>query len=304
MDRNSSYFRQVQLLVRILPMIGQERCFALKGGTAINLFCRDLPRLSVDIDLVYLPIEDRETSLLHIREALSRIAANTRNALPNSEVVLSSKPDALRLLVSHSGAKVKVELSPVLRGTVFEPSIKSVTSHVEEEFGFAEIQVLTLPDLYAGKVAAALDRQHPRDFYDIKLLLENEGIDDQMRRTFLVYLISHHRPMAELLEPPLKDIRQVFESEFVNMSEDPVTLVELELARDELIRQIRTRLTEEEKAFLISFKSRSPEWGLLGLNGIEDLPAVQWKLINLRKMPDDKHASALENLRRVLSDAD
>ena len=65
---------QVALLVRILPYVGTEACFALKGGTAINLFVRDLPRLSVDIDLVYLPIEDRETSLIGIRSALSRMA--------------------------------------------------------------------------------------------------------------------------------------------------------------------------------------------------------------------------------------
>ena len=50
------YRRQVQLLIRVLPSIAEEACFALKGGTAINLFVRDMPRLSVDIDLTYLPV--------------------------------------------------------------------------------------------------------------------------------------------------------------------------------------------------------------------------------------------------------
>jgi hypothetical protein len=69
---------QVALLIRVLPHVATETCFALKGGTAINLFVRDLPRLSVDIDLVYLPIENRETSLIGIRSALSRIAQKVR----------------------------------------------------------------------------------------------------------------------------------------------------------------------------------------------------------------------------------
>lgn len=51
---NYIYRRQVQLLVRVLPLVDTEKCFALKGGTAINLFYRALPRLSVDIDLLYI----------------------------------------------------------------------------------------------------------------------------------------------------------------------------------------------------------------------------------------------------------
>ena len=60
MDRTSVYYKQVQLLVQLLPLVAEEDCFALKGGTAINLFVCDLPRLSVDIDLVYLPMNNRD----------------------------------------------------------------------------------------------------------------------------------------------------------------------------------------------------------------------------------------------------
>ena len=67
------YMRQVELLVRTLPFIARQDVFALKGGTAINLFYRDMPRLSVDIDLTYLPIEDRDATLAGIDEALDRI---------------------------------------------------------------------------------------------------------------------------------------------------------------------------------------------------------------------------------------
>ena len=62
-DANNIYRKQVQLLVRVLPLVDTEKCFALKGGTAINLFYRALPRLSVDIDLLYIPMEERELEL-------------------------------------------------------------------------------------------------------------------------------------------------------------------------------------------------------------------------------------------------
>ncbi len=67
--KNTIYYQRAELLLRVLPAIATESCFALKGGTAINFFIRDLPRLSVDIDLTYLPIESREQTLLHISEA-------------------------------------------------------------------------------------------------------------------------------------------------------------------------------------------------------------------------------------------
>lgn len=76
-----SYSAQVALLVRILPHVGDEPIFALKGGTAINLFYRDLPRLSVDIDLTYLPIKDRDDSLAEINEAMDRIAASIEGGI-------------------------------------------------------------------------------------------------------------------------------------------------------------------------------------------------------------------------------
>ena len=73
------YIKQVALLVKCLPIIATEECFAIKGGTAINLFCLDLPRLSVDIDLAYLPIEDRDTTYQNINQALERISQKLQN---------------------------------------------------------------------------------------------------------------------------------------------------------------------------------------------------------------------------------
>ncbi len=303
MDRTSSYYKQVQLLVQVLPLIAEEDCFALKGGTAINLFIRDLPRLSVDIDLVYLPVSNRQEALKDITEVLIRITQKIRDVFSGVEVIESfkDKPDALRLVISRKEAKIKIELSPVLRGTVFEPVVRDVCQKVEDEFGYAEMAVVANADLYAGKICAALDRQHPRDVFDVKYLLDHEGLTDDSRQALVIYLISHPRPIAELLNPICKDIKQLYEGEFMQMEEDRVSLEELVLAREQLIRMVNEKLTEEEKQFLLSFKNKAPNWGLLPLKGVNELPAVKWKMINLNNMPPDKHLAAYKNLQQILA---
>jgi predicted nucleotidyltransferase component of viral defense system len=145
---------QAALLVRALPYVAAKTCFALKGGTAINLFIRDLPRLSVDIDLVYLPIADREASLLGIRSALARIAQSIRKAIPGSAVTENATSDGTRIVVRHRSAQIKIEVTPVLRGTVHPVELRTVRPAAQERFGFAEIQVVSFADLYAGKLIA------------------------------------------------------------------------------------------------------------------------------------------------------
>ncbi|PAM94098.1 hypothetical protein B4N84_13535 [Flavobacterium sp. IR1] len=298
------YRKQVQLLVRVLPLVDTEKCFALKGGTAINLFYRAFPRLSVDIDLLYIPMDNRETALINIRAALSRISKLIQEKIPGSKVQdAHDQSDALRLIVSQDEIRIKVELSPVIRGTVFPEVRMEVVEEVETEFGYVEMQLASLPDLYAGKLCAALDRQHPRDLFDVKFLLENEGLTDDLRKTFLIFLISHQRPMSELLDPHRKDISEIYETEFRQMAEVDVPLDQLEEARENLIHQINSQITENEKQFLLSFKSKNPDWSLLEMENIEivsNLPSVLWKMINLKKMPEQKHNEAYDKLKKIL----
>jgi hypothetical protein len=188
-----------------------------------------------------------------------------------------------------------------LRSSVFPAVEMEVKAQVEEKFGYAAISVLALPDLYAGKICAALDRQHPRDLFDIKLLLENEGFGNDLRKTFLVYLISHNRPISELIAPSRVDIRGIFQGEFLQMTQIPVTVEQLEDTRERLIESIQRGLTNEEKQFLLSFKAKKPDWTLLGFEGIDKLPAVKWKMLNLERMPKDKHKKALQALKEILS---
>jgi predicted nucleotidyltransferase component of viral defense system len=303
MDRNSIYYKQVQLLMQVLPFVAKQACFALKGGTAINLFVREFPRLSVDIDLVYLPMKARDEALVEICEALDVISADFEATFKDAEITKAykSKRDSLRLIVARNGVQIKVELSPVLRGTVYEPCLMEVCEAAEEEFGYVEISVVALADLYAGKICAALDRQHPRDLFDVKWLLENEGLTDEIRKAFLVYLSSHNRPMAELLQPQYKDISAIYAGEFANMAKTDVPLEELVAVRERLLELIHQGLTGSEKGFLLSFKSREPDWSLLGLDGVSELPAIKWKQINLAKMSDSKHKLALEKLKSILA---
>jgi predicted nucleotidyltransferase component of viral defense system len=304
MNVDTIYYKQVQLLVRVLPLIATEDCFALKGGTAINLFVRNVPRLSVDIDLVYLPMDDRETALTKIRAALTRISQLIEKTIPQAHVQNAhEQSNALRLIVEQRNVRIKIELSPVIRGTVFGEKILSLSQVAAEHFGYAEFSVVSLPDLYAGKIAAALDRQHPRDLYDVKFLLDNEGFTDDFRKTFLVYLISHQRPMAELLQPNFKDIEETYENEFVLMTTQHITLEELVETRRRLLKKIYATITEDEKRFLLSFKSLKPQWHLLGLNNVEaisKLPSVRWKMMNLEKLSEKKHRAAVEKLKTIL----
>lgn len=200
---SEAYRRQVDLLLRVIPFITKETCFALKGGTAINLFVRDLPRLSVDIDLTYIPVFPRPKSLGAIDKAMKRIAARIAKGNKATRTSSSIHEGAVtKLVVREHDVQIIIEVTPVLRGCAYEPEMRSVTASVEEQFGFAEMRVLAFADLYAGKIVAALDRQHPRDLFDVRVLLSAEGITDEIRSAFIVYLLSHTRPMWEVLTAP------------------------------------------------------------------------------------------------------
>jgi len=159
---------------------------------------------------------------------------------------------------------------------------------------------LSFAELYGSKICAALDRQHPRDIFDIMLLFKNEGITNDVRKAFLVYLISHNRPISELLSPNLKDMKPIFEKEFAGMASFEVNYEELESVRNILVKEINQKLTNDERAFLLSFKEKDPKWDLLDVEGAKDMPAVKWKLVNLTKMSDSKHRVAVEQLRRII----
>jgi predicted nucleotidyltransferase component of viral defense system len=303
MMAREAYAAQVSLLVRLLPYIAEEKVFALKGGTAINLFYRDLPRLSVDIDLTYLPVRSRVESLADINETLDRITAAANRSIPGIDArrIAGGGGGATRIRARLGGAEVKIETSPVTRGVVHDPEQREVSPTVEDEFGYAAIQVVSFEDLFGGKLHAAVDRQHPRDLFDVKLLYENEGLTDTLFRTFLIYVASSPRPAHELLSPNLSDLDLPYTREFFGMTTTPVTLDELVATRARLLAEIRDRLSDGAvQEFLLSLHEGEPDFSAIGLQQAALLPAVQWKLLNLRKLLSDnpeKHAEQRADLQ-------
>ncbi len=285
-----NYIHQVELLLDVLPIVMKDSRLALKGGTAINFFYRDTPRLSVDIDLCYLPIEERKTSFQNIHGILKEIKLTLEklNLKVKPSHPLEAQNEA-RLFVTNNLAEIKVEPSFILRGSVFNPEIKSVSKNIMNTFHKkAEVKCLNFADLFAGKIIAALSRQHPRDLFDIKYLLEKEGMTDKVRKAFLVYLISSPRPIHEIIRPNLKDITETTMYEFQGMVNTKITPEDLKNTRELLINTIKKTLTVEEKHFLIGFKKLVPDWSLLGFEQAKTLPSVQWKILNLKKMSSKK----------------
>ena len=296
------YNEQVQLLVRVLPYVTQEKVFALKGGTAINLFVRDLPRLSVDIDLTYLPIEGYETSVAGIDAGLERMSARIVERIAGAQINAqrSIAGHIERLHVQSGRVGIKIEVTPVLRGVVYDPTIMSVSAKVEETYGYAEAQVVSLADLYAGKLVAALDRQHPRDLYDVRLLLAEDGVSDDLRRAFIAYVLQSRRPLNVILAPPRRDLAPKYAQEFEGMTVEPVSLQDLEATREAMIETVVGGMPNAHRQFLVSFKRGEPDWNLLGLPEVAQLPAVRFRQEKLAVLSPETRADQLAKLEGVL----
>jgi len=302
MPIDERYRQQVDLLVRTLPSVAAEPVFALKGGTAINLFIRNLPRLSVDIDLTYLPLESREKALAEIEGALTRIGDSISQSVPDTKIFpsrLDKEGTLNRLVVRSPLAQIKIEVTPVTRGCVFEPTVMPVSAEVEDQFSFAETLVVSFDDLYAGKLVAALDRQHPRDLFDVRYLLANEGITNSLRQAFLVYIVSHNRPAVETLSPRRKDIARDFDENFAGMTAAPVTLEDLIETREEMIDVAVGQMPPAHRQFLIGIETGEADWASVGLEKGADLPAVRWKLSNLENVDAHRRAEFADRLTAV-----
>ena len=301
---DNRYAERVKLLVEILPTLAEEKRFALKGGTAINLFEHDLPRLSVDIDLTWLPVGYFASDVRDISAALEAIGERLRTG-PLRLQVQTSGTEATgvhRLIASRNRARVQIETTPVMRGTVHPVRTMRVRPGVEQNFGFAEMQVLDFADLYAGKLSAALSRQHPRDLFDLQPLLDGGRLDERLWRTFLVYLTCSSKPAAEMLSPQApRDFDQIFTAHFAGMTAEPVTAEALLDVRARLLQRIAELLDVPSRAFLESIEREAPDFSLIELPHAADLPGVRRKLTNLGQRSAAKRAADYEQLTAFLA---
>jgi predicted nucleotidyltransferase component of viral defense system len=303
---NQIYLDTVRLLTQIAPLVFADGVFALKGGTAINLFARDMPRLSVDLDLVFpdytLP---REEALASINEAIRSSAARLTARGFLTHTIASADAGETKLIVRRGNVELKVEVNFVMRGTVYPVRNASLSPRASEVLlADLELPVVSLEDMYGGKLVAAMDRQHPRDLFDCLQLFAHEGITPAIRRAFVVYLACHNRPVHEVLFPSIRDISQEYERTFKGMTAEPVELSELVAARERLIREIQQGLDSNERKFLISFVRNQPDWSLLGIPHLAEMPGIRWKLHNLgqlSKLSSKKFMTQAEVLERLLA---
>lgn len=295
------YLRQVNLLLNIIPEVAKERCFALHGGTAINLFVLDMPRLSVDIDLTYIPIQGRDESISAINAALVRVKNNINALRPAIKV--THRADVCKLMVEEGDVLVKIEVNMIGRGVIGNTApVQPLCDAAQESFDvFCDIQVVPLSQLYGGKICAALDRQHPRDLFDVHLLLQGPGYTGEIKEGVIYALICSNRPTHEMLNPNHIDQRVAFENQFKGMSEHLFTYEAFEATRNDLVQVVNESLDDKDREFLLSVNRLEPDWSIYDFS---QYPSVKWKLINLEKFkksrPDDFQAH-IEALRIQLN---
>jgi predicted nucleotidyltransferase component of viral defense system len=279
---NQTYLDTARLLTQVAPLVFVDDTFALKGGTAINLFVRDMPRLSVDLDLVFSDHTlSRDKALARIKAALRQAADRLKKR--GFQTRASSADDGeTKLLVRRGRNEIKVEVNFVMRGTVQPVRRASLTPTARDVLmADLDIPVVSLEDMYGGKLVAALDRQHPRDLFDVMLLFAHEGITPGIRRAFVVYLASSNRPVHEVLFPPLRNVQHDYEHNFQGMTAEPVPIDALLAARERMMRELQQGLDDDERSFLLSLVAGTPDWSLLNIAHLEHLPGIRWKLQNL-----------------------
>lgn len=296
MDKH--YADTVRLLLAVTPAVFANDIFAMKGGTAINLFVQNMPRLSVDIDVVYRPWQtQRDEALKAINDEL---AAVTRRVAPlevRTRLVRGKELGDTKLIIETDTSQVKVEVNVVFRGTVLPVEHRPLSAKTSDLFSVEfEAPILARDELYSSKLVAALDRQHPRDLFDVWLLYESGGLSDGMAECFVIYLAGHNRPPYEVLFGNDKDIAAEYERAFVGMTEVDCSLETLLEARARLRRDLPQLLTHKHRQFLAGLVRAQPDWSLLACPHAVELPALRWKVANLeafrKRRPADFLAQA------------
>jgi predicted nucleotidyltransferase component of viral defense system len=304
MDKN--YADTVRLLLDITPTVFANDIFGMKGGTAINLFLQNMPRLSVDIDVVYLPLETtRDEALKDIQKELSAIASRIKSLGLQTRLIGNRDLGDTKLIVDNESSQVKIEVNVVFRGTVLPIERQPLTQIASDLFGTEIVApILARDEVYAGKIVAALDRQHPRDLFDVWRLYASGGLSHTMIECFVIYLAGHNRPPHEVLFGNDKNIEADYEQAFVGMTDLPCPLETLLDARSQLRLDLCNHLTEKHRCFLAGLVQAEPDWSLLECNHAAQLPALRWKLANLKAFRKSRPADFRAQANTMMTSLD
>lgn len=297
---DETYKRQVALLIRIMPSIYRIKDFAVHGGTAINLFYKNMPRYSVDIDLTYIPLQDRDESLININRHLLTLKTNIGKSI--SGIKVEHKPKVCKLLCTLDGATVKIEVNGIKRGIIGEIEDKMLCEKARKVFNMAcKARAVSYSQLYGGKITAALSRQHPRDLFDCKYM--NITSFSDVKDGFMLCLLGSDKPIIESLQPNTINQAEALENQFDGMSDIPFSYSDYEEARENLIALVNDNITDADKEFLISFENGEPDWNKCCAGDLSNYPSVKWKLQNivkLKKSNSKKHQQGVEKLQKFL----
>ena len=278
---NDIYRQKVELLLKILPFVTDEDCFAIHGGTAINLFVKNLYRLSVDIDVTYIPIEDRNTSLERINEALVRIADRVKRRFRDVRVI--PRLDISKITCESRGCQVKIEVNQTKRGLVCGgAALLPLCRKAQSLFGMeVDARIVSMPQLYGGKISAALSRQHPRDLFDVKQMdIPLADVKDGL----IFCLLGSDRPIHESFAPNFIDQHEAMERQFSGMSEITFGYTDFEETREKLVIDVNSVMTEDDRQFLIGFEELAVDWENTPYSSFKEYPSVKWKMQNLQKL--------------------
>lgn len=280
------YIDTVRLLIDIAPAVFASPRFAMKGGTALNLFVQDMPRLSVDIDVVFTDSSLPRDEALAVIESDLKAVAGALEAQGFS-VTMPRKPggEEVKLFVNDQKAEVKVEVNHVFRGTLLPVGSMPLAAAAQDMFtSDLAVPMLETAELYGSKLVAAMDRQHPRDIFDVLKMYEKFGLDSSFVDCFVAYLAGHGRPVHEVLFSTDAPFDSIYESHFRGMTMDEVDLQTLLDTRARLKAELPKALTASHKDFLLSLVKLEPAWELLPFKTLPELPALKWKLLNLEKL--------------------
>jgi len=281
-----NYIDTVRLLLAIAPVVFASGRFAMKGGTALNLFVQEMPRLSVDIDLVFVDHRpDRQAALRAIAQELATVQSALVGKGYRAHLPANTEGDDVKLVVSNDSAQVKVEVNFVFRGTALLVETRSLVATAQDLFTTdLAVPVLATAELYGSKLVAAMDRQHPRDIFDVMHVLDHFGWQTPFVDCFVAYLAGHNRPVHEVLFAKAKPLEPAFTSEFAGMTRDVIELDALVRVQARLLEELPRQLTPAHRDFLLTLVQGSPAWEQMPMRHLHELPALKWKLMNLAKL--------------------
>ena len=272
---NDVYRRQVALLIRVMPLVFKIKDFAVHGGTAINLFHRNLPRYSVDIDITYIPIKDWDASIKVINSHLSALKASIEKAVPGIHVI--HKTDVRKLLCTKDGTTIKIEVNGIKRGILGDTEKMQLCEKAKAEFGMS-----CFANIVSWSRGITSD-----DFGAVK-------------NGFMLCLLGSDKPIIESLNPNPIDQQEALDNQFEGMTDEPFNYDDYQTARLNLLEVVNQGLTDDDKAFLISFEDGNPDWSKCCAGDLSYYPSVRWKLQNIAKLKSSNPTKHEEGIKKLV----